>query len=137
MYFMAQFWRFKIFLLPKGNCLGDLLTHPHLRSILLLFSFSISVYTNSSAMVKYRHFNTQSPRADKFLIFFLIVLVLKVIIFSTARFIVWWSLHRLCEIANVDIPWFNKFIEFCFSNCYIISMVSTYIIEKNIGIQKP
>ena len=102
MYFLAQFWCFKIFGPMRGVSRGDSLQIPNLQSIVYVLSFltpSIPSFSKIWALVKSGCFtiicfSLCSSWGSKFLKLSLLLWVLNLVIFSTDFFIVWWSYNH-------------------------------------------
>ena len=115
MYFMAQFWYFKIFAFVKRGCLGDFFADPISISILHFLSFlmpSIPGFSKIWVLVKsicfsITYFNVCSPWGCKFLKIFPLLWVLNFVIFSIPFYIIQCFLLNSFNIFKVDIPLLN------------------------------
>ena len=101
MYFLAQFWCFKIFALWKGCYQSNCLTGPNSQSILQILSFSTpstpeKIWELAESGFAITRFSLCSSRGNKFLKPFQNI-------FSTAFFNIWWYLQSFFDISKVDI----------------------------------
>ena len=121
MYFLTKIWCFKICFSERRSPRRFFSQDPNSQSILHLLSYltpSIPAFSKIWMLVKsscfaITHFSLHSSQRSKFLKHFLVLWVLKLVIFSIAFSIIQWFLQSSFDISKVNIPSFDNF--FCFS----------------------